>query len=80
MFNGIMLPSADFITRTKPSVARGYQKMLHYLGSARQQIYYWRRRDLQRSVFALKFMLNYPKVKLYNEWKSAGCAIKELPY
>ncbi|MDP2367747.1 rhodanese-like domain-containing protein [Rhodoferax sp.] len=69
--NGIMLPSADFYNPDKTFKSpEEIKKMLNYLGvKPEQQIYTYCGGGVAASVpfFALKFMLNYPKVKLYNE-------------
>lgn len=69
--NGILLPSADFYnpdkTFKKPDEIK---RMLHYLGiKPEQRIYTYCGGGIAASVpfFALRFMLNYPNVKLYSE-------------
>ena len=83
--NAILLPSADFYNpdRTFKS-AEEIRRMLTYLGiRPEQQIYTHCGGGVAASVpfFALKFILNYPKVKLYTEsemgWLSDE---RELPY
>src|SRR4030043_965095 len=83
--NAILLPSADFYNpdRTFKS-AEEIRRMLTYLGiRPEQQIYTHCEIGRASSVpfFALKFILNYPKVKLYTEsemgWLSDE---RELPY
>ena len=83
--NGIMLPSADFYNPDKTfKSAEEIRKMLAYLGiRPEQQIYTYCGGGVAASVpfFALKFILKYPKVKLYKEsemgWLSDE---RELPY
>jgi len=83
--HAILLPSADFFNpdRTFKSPEE-IRIMLTYLGiRPEQQIYTHCGGGVAASVpfFALKFMLNYPKVKLYTEsemgWLSDE---RELPY
>ena len=83
--NGIMLPSADFYNPDKTFKSpEDIKKMLHYLGiKPEQQIYTYCGGGVAASVpfFALKFMLNYPKVKLYNESEIGWLRDqRELPY
>ena len=83
--NGIMLPSADFYNPDKTfKSADEIRKMLNYLGvKPEQQIYTYCGGGVAASVpfFALKFMLNYPKVKLYNESEIGWLRDqRELPY
>lgn len=83
--NGIMLPSADFYNPDKTFKSpEDIQKMLNYLGiKPEQQIYTYCGGGVAASVpfFALKFMLNYPKVKLYNESEIGWLRDqRELPY
>jgi 3-mercaptopyruvate sulfurtransferase SseA len=83
--NGILLPSADFYNPDKTfKSAEEIRRMLTYLGiRPEQQIYTYCGGGVAASVpfFALKFILNYPKVKLYTEselgWLSDE---RELPY
>ena len=83
--NAILLPSADFFNPDKTfKSAEEIRSMLTYLGiKPEQQIYTHCGGGVAASVpfFALKFMLNYPKVKLYQEselgWLSDE---RELPY
>jgi 3-mercaptopyruvate sulfurtransferase SseA len=83
--HGILLPSADFYNPDKTfKSAEEIRRMLTYLGiRPEQQIYTYCGGGVAASVpfFALKFILNYPKVKLYVEsemgWLSDE---RELPY
>jgi thiosulfate/3-mercaptopyruvate sulfurtransferase len=83
--NGILLPSADFYNPDKTfKSAEEIRRMLAYLGiRPEQQIYTYCGGGVAASVpfFALKFILNYPKVRLYTEsemgWLSDE---RELPY
>ena len=83
--HGILLPSADFYNPDKTfKSAEDIRKMLTYLGiRPEQQIYTYCGGGVAASVpfFALKFMLNYPTVKLYKEsemgWLSDE---RDLPY
>ena len=83
--NGILAPSADFFNpdRTFKS-PEAIRSMLTYLGIRReQQIYTYCGGGVAASVpfFALKFIVNYPRVKLYPEsemgWVSDD---RDLPY
>ncbi|MCX6168860.1 MAG: rhodanese-like domain-containing protein [Ignavibacteriales bacterium] len=69
--NGILLPSLDFYNPDKTfKSAEEIKKMLNYLGiKPEQEIYTYCGGGVAASVpyFALKFILNYPKVKLFNE-------------
>jgi thiosulfate/3-mercaptopyruvate sulfurtransferase len=69
--NGIMLPSTDFFNADKTfKSAAEIKQMLDYLGvRPEQQIHTYCGGGVAASVpyFALKFMLGYPKVKLYQE-------------
>ena len=69
--NGIMLPSADFYNPDKTFKSTDeIRRMLNYLGvKPEQQIYTYCGGGIAASVpfFALKFMLGYPKVKLFVE-------------
>jgi thiosulfate/3-mercaptopyruvate sulfurtransferase len=68
---GILLPSADFYNPDKTfKSSEEIKKMLDYFGvKPEQQIYTYCGGGVAASVpfFALKFILNYPKVKLYKE-------------
>jgi 3-mercaptopyruvate sulfurtransferase SseA len=83
--HGILLPSADFYNPDKTfKSAEEIRRILTYLGiRPEQQIYTYCGGGVAASVpfFALKFILNYPKVKLYVEsemgWMSDE---RELPY
>ena len=83
--NGILLPSADFYNPDKTfKSAEEIERMLTYLGiRPEQQIYTYCGGGVAASVpfFALKFMLNYPRVKLFTDselgWLSDE---RELPY
>ena len=69
--NGIMLPSTDFYNPDKTfKSAEEIKRMLTYLGvNSEQQVHTYCGGGVAASVpfFALKFILNYPKVKLYKE-------------
>jgi thiosulfate/3-mercaptopyruvate sulfurtransferase len=69
--NGIMLPGNDFYNPDKTfKSAEEIKKMLTYVGvKPEQQIYTYCGGGVAASVpfFALKCILNYPKVKLYKE-------------
>jgi thiosulfate/3-mercaptopyruvate sulfurtransferase len=69
--NGILLPSTDFFNPDKTfKSAEEMTRMLTYLGiRPEQQIYTYCGGGVAASVpfFALKFILNYPRVKLYKE-------------
>ncbi len=83
--NAIMLPSADFFNPDKTfKSTEEIKKMLTYLGvRPEQQIYTHCGGGIAASVpfFTLKFLLDYPKVKLYTgsqlEWVSDQ---RELPF
>lgn len=83
--NGLMLPSADFYNADKTFKSpEEIGRMLAYLGVQReQQIYTYCGGGVAASVpfFALKFLLDYPRVKLFSEsemgWLSDE---RELPY
>lgn len=83
--NANMLPSADFYNPDKTfKSADDIRKMLAYLGiRPEQQIYSHCGGGVSASVpfFALKLLLNYPRVKLYQEsqmgWLNDE---RELPY
>ncbi|MDP1832850.1 MAG: rhodanese-like domain-containing protein [Geothrix sp.] len=83
--NGILLPSADFYHPDKTfKTAEEIKRMLDYLGvKAEQRIYTYCGGGIAASVpfFALKFMLNYPNVKLYSESEIGWLQDqRELPY
>jgi len=69
--NGIMLPGNDFYNQDKTFKSpEEIKKMLTYLGvKPEQQVYTYCGGGVAASVpfFATKFILNYPKVKLYKE-------------
>jgi len=69
--NAILLPSADFYNADKTfKSADEISRMLAYLGiKPEQQVHSHCGGGIAASVpfFAMKFMLNYPKVKLYKE-------------
>ncbi len=83
--NAVLLPSADFFNPDKTFKSpEEIKKMLAYLGiSPEKQIYSHCGGGVSASVpfFALKFLLNYPKVQLYTEsqlgWLSDE---RELPF
>lgn len=83
--HGILLPSADFYNPDKTfKPAEEIRRMLTYYGiRPEQQIYTYCGGGVAASVpfFALKFILNYPNVRLYVgselEWLSDE---RELPY
>jgi 3-mercaptopyruvate sulfurtransferase SseA len=83
--HGVLLPSADFFNPDKTFKSpEEIRSMLTYLGiRPEQRIYSYCGGGMAASVpfFALKFMLNYPEVKLYTEsemgWLSDE---RELPY
>jgi len=83
--NGILLPSADFYNpdRTFKSLEEIRKMLIHAGVRPEQQIYTYCGGGVAASVpfFALKFILNYPHVKLYTgselEWLSDE---RELPY
>jgi thiosulfate/3-mercaptopyruvate sulfurtransferase len=68
---GILLPSEDFYNPDKTfKSADEIKKMMDYLGvKPEQQVYTYCGGGVAASVpfFALKFILNYPRVKLYKE-------------
>jgi thiosulfate/3-mercaptopyruvate sulfurtransferase len=81
----ILLPSADFYNPDKTfKSADEIGRMLTYLGiGPQQQIYTHCGGGVAASVpfFALKFILNYPKVKLYKESQMGWLYDeRELPY
>jgi len=69
--NGILLPSTDFYNSDKTFKSpEEIKKMLNYVGvTPEQQIYTYCGGGVAACVpfFAIKFVLNYPKVKLYKE-------------
>jgi thiosulfate/3-mercaptopyruvate sulfurtransferase len=69
--NGVMLPSADFFNADKTfKPADEIRQMMTYLGiKPGQQVHSYCGGGVAASVpfFALKFILNYPTVKLYKE-------------
>jgi len=69
--NAILTPSADFFNADKTfKSAEEIRQMLSYLGvKPEQQVYSHCGGGIAASVpfFTMKFMLNYPKVKLYKE-------------
>ncbi|HCY75435.1 MAG TPA: hypothetical protein DHV28_05900 [Ignavibacteriales bacterium] len=83
--NAIMLPSDDFYNPDKTfKSSEEIKKMIDYLGiKSEQQIYTHCGGGIAASVpyFALKYLLGYPRVKLYNgsqlEWLSDQ---RELPF
>lgn len=83
--NGILAPSADFFNPDKTfKSAEEMKRMLGYLGiRPEQQIYTYCGGGVAASVpfFAAKFIVNYPRVKLYREselgWLSDP---RDLPY
>ncbi|MBI3004759.1 MAG: hypothetical protein HYY49_05015 [Ignavibacteriales bacterium] len=83
--NGIMLPSADFFNEDKTfKSAEEIEKMMGYVGvKPEQQVYTYCGGGIAASVpwFAAKFILNYPKVKLYEESEMGWLQDeRELPY
>jgi 3-mercaptopyruvate sulfurtransferase SseA len=83
--NASMLPNADYFNPDKTfKSVDDIQKMLTYLGiRPEQQIYTHCGGGIAASVpfFALKFMLNYPKVALYTESQMGWLTDeRELPY
>ena len=83
--NAILLPSTDFYNKDKTfKSAEEIKRMLIYLGiRPEQKIYTYCGGEVAASVpfFAIKFLVKYPKVKLYKEseigWLSDE---RELPY
>ncbi len=83
--NGVLLPSSDFFNPDKTfKSAEEIKKMVTYVGiRPEQQIYSYCGGGVSASApfFALKFILKYPKVKLYQEsemgWLSDE---RDLPY
>jgi thiosulfate/3-mercaptopyruvate sulfurtransferase len=83
--NGILMPSADFYNADKTfKSGEEIEKMLAYLGvRPEQQIYTYCGGGVAASVpyFALKFILDYPQVKLYSESEMGWLADERgLPY
>jgi 3-mercaptopyruvate sulfurtransferase SseA len=83
--HAILLPSADFYNPDKTfKSAEEIGRMLTYLGiRPQQQIYSHCGGGVAASVpfFALKFILNYPRVKLYTESEMGWLADeRELPF
>lgn len=82
---GILLPSADFYNPDKTfKTAEEIKRMLDYFGvKPEQRIYTYCGGGIAASVpfFALKFVLNYPNVKLYSESEIGWLQDqRELPY
>ena len=83
--NGILLPSEDFYNEDKTfKSVEEIKKMLAYVGAKpEQQIHTYCGGGVAASVpwFAARFILNYPKVKLYEE-SEMGWLLDErdLPY
>jgi len=83
--NGTMLPSSDFYNSDKTfKSAEEIRQMLDYLGvKPEQQIYTYCGGGISASVpfFTLKFILNFPNVKLYSESELGWLKDeRELPY
>jgi 3-mercaptopyruvate sulfurtransferase SseA len=83
--NGILLPSADFYNPDKTFKSpEEIKKMFTYVGvGPEQQVYTYCGGGVAASVpfFAAKFILNYPKVKLYKESEMGWLKDeRELPY
>ena len=83
--NGILLPSADFYNPDKTfKSAEEIRRMFDYVGvRPEQQIYTYCGGGVAASVpyFALKFILKYPKVKMYQESELGWLADeRQLPY
>jgi 3-mercaptopyruvate sulfurtransferase SseA len=83
--HAILMPSADFFNPDKTfKSAEDIKTMLSYLGiRPEQQIYSFCGGGMAASVpfFALKFLVNYPKVKLYTESEMGWLADERgLPY
>jgi thiosulfate/3-mercaptopyruvate sulfurtransferase len=83
--NGVSLPSADLYNADKTfKTPEEIRTMLGYLGiKPDQQIYTFCGGGVAASApfFALKFMVNYPNVKLYSESEMGWLADeRELPY
>jgi 3-mercaptopyruvate sulfurtransferase SseA len=83
--HGVLLPSADFFNSDKTFKSPDeIRRMLAYLGiRPEQRIYSFCGGGMAASVpfFALKYVVNYPKVKLYQESELGWMADeRELPY
>jgi thiosulfate/3-mercaptopyruvate sulfurtransferase len=83
--NGVMLPAADFFNPDKTfKPSDEIRRMLAYLGiRPEQRIHNYCGGGIAASVpfFALKFILNYPKVTLFPESEMGWLAdARELPY
>jgi len=83
--NGILLPSEDFYNPDKTFKSpEEIKKMFTYVGvGPEQQVYTYCGGGIAASVpfFAAKFILNYPKVKLYQESEMGWLKDeRELPY
>ena len=83
--NGILLPSEDFYNPDKTFKSPDeIKKMFTYVGvGPEQQVYTYCGGGIAASVpfFAAKFILNYPKVKLYKESEMGWLKDeRELPY
>jgi len=83
--NGVLLPSADFYNPDNTfKSAKDIKKMLDYFGvKPEQQINTYCGGGVAASVpfFAIKFLLNYPKVKLFKESEMGWLQDdRELPY
>ncbi len=83
--HGVLLPSADLFKADRTFKSpEDITRMLTYLGIRReQQIYTYCGGGVAASApfFALKFMMNYPRVKLYTESEMGWLADeRELPY
>jgi len=83
--HGVLLPSADFFNPDKTFKSPDeIRSMLAYFGiRSEQRIYSYCGGGMAASVpfFALKYVVNYPKVKLYQESELGWLADeRELPY
>lgn len=83
--HGIMLPSGDFFNPDKTfKSAEEIKKMLEYFGvNQKQKIYTYCGGGIAASVpfFALKFILNFPEVKLFSESELGWLQdVRELPF
>jgi len=83
--NGVLLPSADFFNKDKTfKSADEIRRMLNYVGmKPEQQVYSFCGGGVAASVpfFAVKFLANYPNVKLYRESEMGWLADeRRLPY
>jgi len=83
--HGVLLPSADFFNPDKTFKSPGeIRRMLAYLDiRPEQRIYTYCGGGMAASVpfFALKYVVNYPQVKLYQESELGWMADeRELPY